>query len=126
VLPQKRVIPGLLSVLLTFKESYSRKFGKPWKSKRRCEGFTLGLKDVPRDAAAPDGAFRIKQTSRELSTARVETMRAHRRLNEFLSREVIPEDVDPADSGFTHESFGQAPAAVTGVSACAQKLPSKV
>jgi hypothetical protein len=67
------------------------------------EGFSLILKDVPSNVPAPDGTFRIKQASHELSTARAEMMRAHRRLNDFLSRGVIPEDVDPADSGVIPE-----------------------
>jgi hypothetical protein len=67
------------------------------------EGFSLILKDVPSNGPAPDCTFRIKQASRELSTARAELMRAHRRLNDFLSSGVTPEDLDPADSGPTRE-----------------------
>ena len=67
------------------------------------EDFSLILKDVPSNVPAPDGTFRIKQASRELSTARAEMMRAHRRLNEFLSGGIIPEDVDPAENGPARE-----------------------
>ena len=63
------------------------------------EGFSLLLKDVPSNVPAPDGTFRITQASHELATARAEMMRAHRRLNDFLSRGVIPEDVDQGGSG---------------------------
>ena len=57
------------------------------------ESFSLILQDIPSDVPHPDNAFRITKASRELSTAREEMMRAHRRLNDFLSRGVIPEDL---------------------------------
>jgi hypothetical protein len=58
------------------------------------EGFSQIVKDVPSNVPAPDSTFRITQASHELSTARAQMIRAHRRLNEFLSRGVIPEDLD--------------------------------
>ncbi len=57
------------------------------------ESFSSIIKDIPGDVPHPDGALRITQASRELSTARAEMMVAHRRLNDFLSRGVIPEDL---------------------------------
>src|SRR5579872_377274 len=57
------------------------------------ESFGAIIKDIPSDAPHPDGAVRITQASRELSKARAEMMVAHRRLNDFLSRGVIPEDL---------------------------------
>jgi hypothetical protein len=57
------------------------------------ESFSLIIKDMPSELPPPDSTSRIKQASRELSTAREEMMRAHRRLNDFLSRGVIPEDL---------------------------------
>jgi hypothetical protein len=57
------------------------------------ESFSMIIKDIPSDVPHPDGALRIAHASRELSTAREEMMRAHRRLNDFLSRGVIPEDL---------------------------------
>ena len=59
------------------------------------EGFSLIVKDLPSKLPPPDSTDRITQASRELSTAREEVMRAHRRLNDFLSRGVIPEDLKP-------------------------------
>ena|SRR5579872_1603751 len=57
------------------------------------ESFRSIIKDIPGDVPHPDGALRITHASRELSTAREEMMRAHRRLNDFLSRGVVPEDL---------------------------------
>jgi len=57
------------------------------------ERFSVLIKDIPNDVPHPDGTLRITQASRELSTAREEMMRAHRRLNDFLSRGVVPEDL---------------------------------
>lgn len=63
------------------------------------EGFSQILKDVPSNLPSPDGTFRITQASHELSTARAEMMKAHRRLNDFLSRGVVPEDLGQPGSG---------------------------
>jgi hypothetical protein len=45
--------------------------------------------------AGPDGAKRIRNASQDLEAARKEYARAHDRLNEFLSRGIIPEDLKP-------------------------------
>jgi len=57
------------------------------------ESFTSIIKDIPSDVPQPDGALRIAQASRELAAAREEMMLAHRRLNDFLSRGVIPDNL---------------------------------
>jgi len=57
------------------------------------ESFSSIIERIPSDVPHPDGVFRITQASRELSTARAEMMVAHRRLNDFISRGVIPEDL---------------------------------
>ena len=57
------------------------------------ESFSSIIQDIPSDTPHPDGALRITHASRELSTARAELMVAHRRLNDFLSRGVVPEDL---------------------------------
>jgi hypothetical protein len=57
------------------------------------ESFGLIMKDIPSNLPPPDSAYRITQASRELSTARAEMMKAHHRLNDFLSHGVIPEDL---------------------------------
>jgi hypothetical protein len=57
------------------------------------ESFSSFVKNIPSDVPQPDGALRITQASRDLSAAREEMMLAHRRLNDYLSRGVIPEDL---------------------------------
>jgi len=42
---------------------------------------------------APDGAQRIRNASANLSIARKEMMRAHTRLNDFIERGIVPEDL---------------------------------
>ena len=41
----------------------------------------------------PDGVQRIRSVSHELTVARNEMIRAHNRLNEFLERGTVPEDL---------------------------------
>ncbi len=55
--------------------------------------FTAVVGDIPSALPHPDGTQRIHNVSRELSAAREEVMQAHTRLNEFLSRGIIPEDL---------------------------------
>jgi hypothetical protein len=54
------------------------------------ESFSVIIQDIPSDVPHPDGTLRITKASHELSAAREEMMRAHRRLNDFLSGGVIP------------------------------------
>jgi hypothetical protein len=63
------------------------------------EQFSLIIKDIPSKVPPPDSTHRIEQASRELSIARAEMMRAHHRLNDFLSDGVIPEDLEQSSSG---------------------------
>jgi len=58
------------------------------------ESFSVIIEDIPSDVPNPDGTLRITNASRELSAAREQMMRAHRRLNDFLTRGVIPEDLN--------------------------------
>jgi hypothetical protein len=57
------------------------------------DSFSFIMRDIPSNLPPPDSTSRITLASRELSTARAEMMKAHRRLNEFLSRGVVPEDL---------------------------------
>ena len=60
------------------------------------EEFTALLNDIPSGIPHPDGAQRIHQASRKLSAARKEMITAHSRLNDFLSRGVIPDELKRA------------------------------
>jgi len=49
--------------------------------------------DIPSGMPQPDGTQRIHNASRALAAARDEMMKAHNRLNDFLSRGIVPEDL---------------------------------
>ena len=49
--------------------------------------------DIPSSTPQPDGAQRIHNASRALSAARDEMMKAHRRLNDYLERGIVPGDL---------------------------------
>ena len=57
------------------------------------EAFIAVMGDVPSGLPHPDGTQRIHNASRELSEARKEVMKAHVRLQGFLSQGIIPEDL---------------------------------
>jgi hypothetical protein len=60
------------------------------------EDFHALLSAIPSGVPHPDGADRIHQASRRLSAARKEMIKAHSRLIDFLSRGVIPEELNRA------------------------------
>ncbi|SRR5712691_1243728 len=60
--------------------------------------FRAVMGDVPSALPHPDGTQRIHNVSRALSAAREDVMKAHTRLNDFLSRGIVPEDLKQ-DSG---------------------------
>ena len=55
--------------------------------------FDTVLGHFPHGLRHPDGAQRIENASNELSIARKEMMRAHNRLNDYLGRGIVPEDL---------------------------------
>ena len=57
------------------------------------EAFSAIMGQVPGGLPYADSAQRIHSASRELSVARKEMMKAHSRLDDFLSRGVVPEDL---------------------------------
>jgi hypothetical protein len=57
------------------------------------EAFTAIMADVPSGLPHPDGTQRIHDAWRTLSEARKEVMKAHVRLEGFLSQGIIPEDL---------------------------------
>src|SRR5579859_867650 len=60
--------------------------------------FNVIMSAIPTGIPNPDGAQKIHQASRDLAAARKEMMRAHSRLNDFLTSGVIPEDVQRTGS----------------------------
>jgi hypothetical protein len=52
------------------------------------------MRQVPRGLPHPDGAQLIRNVCRELFIARKEMMRAHRRLDDFIKRGIVPDDLE--------------------------------
>jgi hypothetical protein len=55
--------------------------------------FSSVMSEIPTGFPHPDGAQRIHNASQELDDARKEMMKAHTRLNDYISRGIVPEDV---------------------------------
>jgi hypothetical protein len=55
--------------------------------------FTAITSDIPSFIPPPDGTQRIHNASHKLTEARNTMMKAHRRLNDFLERGTVPEDL---------------------------------
>lgn len=51
------------------------------------------IADVPSGLPTPDGTQRIQNAGSALSAARKEVARAHGRINDYLSRGIVPEDL---------------------------------
>ena len=49
--------------------------------------------DIPSSLPHPDGTQRLRNASLDLTLARHEMMKAHNRLNDYLSRGIVPEDL---------------------------------
>src|SRR5258705_4263379 len=58
-----------------------------------CASFNAVMGQFPSGFPHPDGTQRIHNASRELSTARKEMMKAHSRLDDYLGRGIVPEDL---------------------------------
>ena len=55
--------------------------------------FEAVMGQFPSSLPHPDGAQRIKNASSSLTVARKEKMKAHDRLNDYLGRGIVPEDL---------------------------------
>jgi hypothetical protein len=55
--------------------------------------FNEVVRDIPSGLPHPDGTQRIHNVGRELADAREKLAAAIARLNDFVSREVVPEDL---------------------------------
>jgi hypothetical protein len=55
--------------------------------------FSEIMNQFPSGLPHPDGVQRIKNASRTLDVARKEMMEAHKRLNDFIERGIVPEDL---------------------------------
>ena len=57
------------------------------------DAFTAVTGSIPSGIPHPDGTRRIHNASHELNVARDEMMKAHNRLNDFLTTGIMPEDL---------------------------------
>ena len=55
--------------------------------------FSVVMNQIPSGLPHSDGAQRIHNASRELDAARKDMMEAHARLNDFIERGTVPEDL---------------------------------
>lgn len=63
------------------------------RAKEATESFDAAIRDIPSGLPHPDGTQRIHNASRQVSVARIEMMKAHNRLNDYLNRRIVPEDL---------------------------------
>jgi hypothetical protein len=57
------------------------------------DAFAAIASNIPSGMPHPDGVQRIRNASHELTAARNEMMKAHDRLNDFLTAGIVPEDL---------------------------------
>ena len=57
------------------------------------EAFAAITSQIPSGMSHSDGVQRIRNASRELTAARDEMMNAHNRLNAFLHKGIVPDDL---------------------------------
>lgn len=63
------------------------------RSKAATAAFDAVMNEIPSGIPHPDGTRRIHNASREVTVARMEMLRAHHRLNDFLNAGVVPDDL---------------------------------
>jgi len=63
------------------------------RAKAASAGFDATVSEIPSGLPHPDGTQRIHNASHEVSAARIEMMKAHNRLNDFLRRGIVPGDL---------------------------------
>lgn len=63
------------------------------RAREATESFDDAVREIPSGMPHPDGVQRIHNASRKVSVARIEMMKAHNRLNDYLGRRIVPEDL---------------------------------
>jgi hypothetical protein len=100
----KKDRPGVVHAILT-RELEQAKF---WAESAATE-FNAVISDVPSFIPPPDGAQRIHNASRKLTEARQAMMKAHTRLNDFIERGIVPEDLKRTGWNSQHPRFSALP-----------------
>jgi hypothetical protein len=57
------------------------------------EEFNIVMNQFPSGLPHPDGTQKIQNASAALAAARTQLMKAHNRLNDYLGRGIVPEDL---------------------------------
>jgi hypothetical protein len=63
------------------------------RAKAATAAFDAVTSEIPSGINCPDGMQRIHNASREATIARMEMLRAHHRLSDFLNAGIVPEDL---------------------------------
>jgi len=63
------------------------------RSQNASEIFLVITGKLPSGIPLPDGTQRIHDASRDAAAARTELLKAHKRLNDFLERGIVPDDL---------------------------------
>lgn len=63
------------------------------RAREATEFFDATIREIPSRIPHAGGVQRIHNASREVSAARAELMKAHTRLNEYLSSRIVPQDL---------------------------------
>jgi hypothetical protein len=63
------------------------------RSKGATAAFDAVTSEIPSAIPHPDGTQRIHNASRQVTVARMEMLRAHHRLSDFLNAGIVPEDL---------------------------------
>ena len=58
------------------------------------EALSAIMGDIPSGLPQPDGSQRVQNAAHALAAARIEVMKAHSRLDEYLARGVVPSDFE--------------------------------
>jgi len=64
-----------------------------WRVTAANEAFEAITSEIPSALPRPDATQRIHKASREVTVARMEMLRAHHRLSDFLNAGLVPEDL---------------------------------
>jgi hypothetical protein len=63
------------------------------RSKAATAAFDAVTREIPSGVPQPDGTQRIHNASRKATITRMDMLRAHHRLNDFINAGVVPEDL---------------------------------